>query len=236
MPIPWIKDCKLCNDGICIKVESLKGEGHNEWKSCNIMHEEAAKEYPELAEEFSARRILDRYRYHMGLGNSKKWHSILNSNSPHWWTPKEYIDSVREVMGAIDLDPASCKEANATVGAAKFYSETNDGLSRPWHDRIFLNPPYGKLGPPFIEKFLSEYGSSFPEGILLVNSRATDAGWFQPLFEGVICFTDHRIDFDGPNEKETHSTHGSCFVYFGPNEEKFAQVFSKHGNIVKRWP
>ena len=93
-----------------------------------------------------------------------------------------------------------------------------------------------KPGQKVIEKFLTEIQSSFPEGILLVNSRATDAEWFQPCFNGTLCFTDHRIDFDSPDEKPTSSTHGSVFVYFGPNEEQFAKVFSRFGNIVKRWP
>ena len=97
----------------------------------------------------------------------------------------------------------------------------------------------GEAGPEFIEKFLHDFGSTFHEGIILVNSRATDADWFQPLFEGIICFTDHRIDFNSPHEKATSSTHGSCFVYLGKNQKKFAEVFSQFGaneppNIIER--
>ena len=97
-----------------------------------------------------------------------------------------------------------------------------------------MNPPYGRAGPQFIEKLYHELGSTVEEAIVLVNSRATDAAWFQPMFEGTICFTDHRIDFNSPEEKQTSSTHGSCFVYFGPNKDKFAKIFSKFGNVVKR--
>jgi len=165
----------------------------------------------------------------------QKWTALLDSDSPDWWTPKKYIDAAHEVMGGIDLDPASCAEANKTVRAKKFYSRQDNGLDRSWQGRIFLNPPYGKECAEFIEKFFNDYGSSFQEGIILVNSRATDADWFQPLFEGVVCFTDHRIDFDSPGEKTTSSTHGSCFVYFGPNEEKFAEIFSSFGSVVKKW-
>src|SRR3990170_4877703 len=30
---------------------------------------------------------------------------------------------------------------------------------------------------------------------------ATDSDWFQPCFNGMICFTDHRIDFDSPDRR-----------------------------------
>jgi len=164
------------------------------------------------------------------------WEALLLSGSKEWYTPKEYIDSVYEVLSEIDLDPASCKEANRTVKAKKFYSKEDDALSCSWIGKIFLNPPYGNDGPPFVEKLIQEIkAGNVIEAILLVNSRATDAEWYQPLYNGLICFTDHRIDFDSPDEKNTSSTHGSCFIYFGPNEKKFADSFSKHGSILKRF-
>jgi hypothetical protein len=180
-------------------------------------------------EKISYSRFLDGAR-------SGTWGPVLDSKDIEWWTPTVYIEAVHETMGGIDLDPASCPKANETVRASAFYTAKDDGAAQPWQGRVFLNPPYGKAGAALIEKFLSEALSSFPEGILLVNSRATDADWFQPCFNGVVCFTDHRIDFDSPEEKPTSSTHGSCFIYFGPNEKRFADVFSRFGNIVKRWP
>ena len=164
------------------------------------------------------------------------WEAVLLSGSKEWFTPKEYIESIRQVLGEIDLNPASCKQANQTIKAKKFYSMEDDGLSHLWHGKVFLNPPYGNDGPPFVEKLIEEIkAGNVTEAILLVNSRATDAEWFQPLYDGIICFTDHRIDFDSPIEKNTSSTHGSCFIYFGQNERKFAQSFIEHGTILKRF-
>jgi len=187
---------------------------------------EKQKYIKEYAEPM-ATKALERYLKTM---------TVLLSGSTEWWTPKKYIDAVHKVMGDIDLDPASCKEANKTVCAKKYYTIEDNGLRKKWEGRIFLNPPYGNTAMEFIEKFFNDYGSSFHEGIILVNSRATDAGWFQPMFEGVVCFSDHRIDFESPDNKITSSTHGSCFIYFGPNEKIFAEVFNEFGNIIKRWP
>jgi hypothetical protein len=42
-------------------------------------------------------------------------HQLLNSSeSAEWFTPPCYIEAAREVLGAIDLDPASCEAANRT--------------------------------------------------------------------------------------------------------------------------
>ena len=165
-------------------------------------------------------------------------HSILSSESYEWWTPAKYIEAVWKVMGQIDLDPASCEAANETVRATKYFGLKDDGLKFPWKGKVFLNPPYGAAGPAFVNKMIEGLrNENITEAILLVNSRATDAEWFQPLFDGILCFTDHRIDFDMPGleGKKNLSTHGSCFVYFGPRPEKFATVFAAFGNVVRRY-
>ncbi|MCI0443016.1 phage N-6-adenine-methyltransferase [bacterium] len=164
------------------------------------------------------------------------WQSVLLSQTSDWYTPAEYINSVKKVLKQIDLDPASCEQANNIIQAKQIYTKENNGLDHSWRGKIFLNPPYGKDGPPFVEKLNNEFREgNVTEFILLVNSRATDAEWFQPLFDFLICFTDHRIDFDSPNEKANSSTHGSCFIYAGNNEKSFAREFSKHGTVLRKY-
>src|SRR5271154_4331972 len=61
------------------------------------------------------------------------------------YTPAEVITAARFTLGAIDLDPASCAQANEeVVRADKFFSQEEDGLALPWFGRIWLNPPGGK--------------------------------------------------------------------------------------------
>src|SRR5262249_14864109 len=63
----------------------------------------------------------------------------FNSNwDVEWYTPKKYIEAVRDVLGGIDLDPASCERANEVVKAAKFYTATQNGLNEPWQGRVWL--------------------------------------------------------------------------------------------------
>ena len=50
----------------------------------------------------------------------------FSSKSNEWYTPSRYIEAVRETLGFIDLDPASCLEANNLIKAKRFFSLEND--------------------------------------------------------------------------------------------------------------
>jgi ParB family chromosome partitioning protein len=163
--------------------------------------------------------------------------NIQQSESNEWYTPAHYIEAARATLGDIDLDPASNEIANQTVKATMFYTVDDDGLAHPWIGRVFLNPPYGRMAASFIERMATEYADgNVTAGIVLVNAHCTDTSWFQCLWEGVLCFTDHRIDFYRPGDVgENKSTHGSVFVYFGPSPERFAEEFEVFGAIVQRF-
>lgn len=163
--------------------------------------------------------------------------AMTSSESDEWYTPKEYIAAARKVIGEIDLDPASCKEANKVVKAEKIFTIEDDGLSKPWKGRIWLNPPYGKSGPKFVAKLVQEFEhGSVSEALLLVNSHCTDAKWFRPLGNYLLCFTNHRTQFWTPDKEEVGgSTHGSVIVYFGKNESTFFEHFSEFGMVLHKW-
>jgi phage N-6-adenine-methyltransferase len=163
---------------------------------------------------------------------------IISSESNEWYTPAKYIDSARKVMGGIDLDPASCIKGNEGVKAAQFFTKEDDGLSKDWCGRVWMNPPYGGLTAKFVTKLVEEFDKgTVTEAVLLINANGTDTKWFQHLWDHLVVFTHHRIDFiKGDGGEKTGSTHGSAFVYMGPNTEAFNQEFSQYGAVVKRLP
>ena len=59
-----------------------------------------------------------------------------------WYTPPPVVAAARPVMGGIDLDPASCAEANRVVRADTFWTATDSPLARDWFGRVWLNPPF----------------------------------------------------------------------------------------------
>lgn len=163
-----------------------------------------------------------------------------------WYTPTKYIEAAREVLGTIDLDPASCELANQIVKATRYYTREQNGLLQPWSGRVWLNPPYARTermtahATSFIRLFLDKLFTSYSAGdvtsaIALVTTEV-NARWFHSCWQYPICFPDHRIHFIVP-EKRPHGDYkqmfGSCFVYLGMNETLFTEVFSRFGYIVK---
>ena len=170
-------------------------------------------------------------------GTGKTTRELLSqSDQNDWRTPRKFLDAAREVMGGIDLDPATSKEANETVDATLIYTEDDDGLQQPWKGRVWLNPPYGGNARLFIERLMREYEvGNVTAACTLVNSHPTETKWFQQLFDHAICFVAGRIDFGGPSRAvSTTSTHGSAVAYLGKDREKFAKVFSQFGSVVVR--
>lgn len=158
----------------------------------------------------------------------KKPHVAFNSGNNEWYTPKEIIEAAREVMGEIDLDPASSELANQIVRAEKFYTINSDGLTKDWHGRIWLNPPYAR---GMVEKFIDKLiDSEFEQAIVLVNN-ATDTKWFSRLADSanVIVFPRGRVKFSTPDGSKGSPLQGQAIVYIGDNGVKFREVFEKFG-------
>jgi ParB family chromosome partitioning protein len=159
-----------------------------------------------------------------------------------WYTPARYIKAAREVMGGIDLDPASCALANERIRAARYYTQEDNGLSQEWYGRVWLNPPYGKqAGKPssslqseFIAKLLQEWRHGNIEQAILLSTADLDEKWFQPLWNFPLCIAYPAIVFDRLGLPADKHIMGSCFTYLGPNESKFIEVFSLLGIIVRR--
>ena len=73
-------------------------------------------------------------------------------------------------LGAFDLDPCAAI-VNPTHICGNYYTEKDDGLSQPWHGRVFMNPPYSNAAP-WIKRH-AEHGN----GISLVPSTTESVFW-----------------------------------------------------------
>jgi len=163
----------------------------------------------------------------------KKIRGTQGTGQNEWYTPKEFIDGVKEVFGSIDLDPASSDIANASIQADKFFTQDDDGLSKEWFGNVWLNPPYSQ---PEISQFIEKLIDSLEvinQAILLTHNY-TDTKWFHKAQSrcSAICFTKGRVGFLSPEGQKAAPTQGQAFFYFGKNKEKFAEVFKKFGFVM----
>lgn len=93
-----------------------------------------------------------------GIGGHQR---AYQGRTDEWLTPPEII----EALGPFDTDPCSpIKRPWPT--AERHYTVDDDGLSKPWVGRVWLNPPYGPETGKWLQK-LAEHG----DGIALIFAR-----------------------------------------------------------------
>lgn len=148
-----------------------------------------------------------------------------------FYTHPDFIEAARDALGGIDLDPASCTEANGVVGATRFYSFHENGLLHDWYGKVWLNPPYGNWGE-WAPKTLREWRSGRIEAMcLLSTTRVITAQSFHTLVDeaSAVFIARGRFRFWGPKAKEPDEGH--VIFYFGPNPSQFADAFRHLGTV-----
>ncbi|MFC4700950.1 DNA N-6-adenine-methyltransferase [Glaciecola siphonariae] len=165
----------------------------------------------------------------------------LGRDSDSWFTPRKYIDLVKQTLGDIDLDPFSSKQANELIQAKRFFDEKSDAFKQVWFEdsgRVFMNPPYSRqLINASIDIFVEHWkNGKISEAIVLVNN-ATETKWFQQLLleSTAICLVNKRIAFENRDGKHVSgNTRGQVFLYFGKKTQKFNKTFGRIGAVLKR--
>lgn len=149
--------------------------------------------------------------------------------SVEWYTPKWIFD---ELGLSFDLDPSSPFDFNTFVPAQTKYTIFDDGLSREWFGRVWLNPPYGP-DTSFWMRRLIDHGN----GIALVFSR-TDAEWCQQAMRAssAMLFLSGRIAFV-PGHENAHKADragaGTVFFAFGNECADALQKMASRGYYIR---
>jgi hypothetical protein len=157
------------------------------------------------------------------------------------YTPAQYIELVRQVFGGeIDLDVASCEQAQKTVQANRFFIISDNALKQDWYGKVFSNPPYSHPDIAlFTDKLLHEIANKHVTSAIMLTNNSTDTAWFQKAAAAAtaICFTRGRIRFiscDGTNPYTP--VQGQAFFYFGNDLPAFMRHFEPVGFVVLPYP
>jgi hypothetical protein len=126
-----------------------------------------------------------------------------------WLTPPEIVQS----LGPFDLDPCS-PVVRPWPTAAMHFTVEDDGLSRVWRGRVWLNPPYGREAAKWLDK-LAAHG----DGVALIFARTETEMFFSSVWPkaDAVFFFDHRLIFHHVTGEPADNNGGapSCLVAYG---------------------
>lgn len=184
-----------------------------------------------------------------------------SSKSNEHYTPLDYVEAAREVMGKIDLDPATTAIVNRdNVKARAFITEDIDGLAQQWNGNVFLNPPGGVVrtgkrprsrSAIWWAKLVEEYElgnvtQAIFVGFTLEIIRTSQSESPLSVIHFPCCFPKDRICFlhevEGSDELAVGNDpgHANVITFLPPRDddfetaeaiERFQKVFSKFGIV-----
>jgi len=162
-------------------------------------------------------------------------HVARATGENEWYTPKEYIDAARSVLGDIDLDPASSDEANVVVQARTYYTIEDNGLAQDWAGRVWMNPPYAAdLVGQFATKLVRHFRKGEVTAALVLVNNATETTWFQHMAKRAraVCFPTRRVRFWGPGGVVGAPLQGQAVLYFGDKLAAFEVAYRPFGLVL----
>jgi len=160
---------------------------------------------------------------------------VSSGGSPDWFTPPEIIEAARTAMGGIDLDPCSDPIPQRWIRATIAYTAADDGLSRRWAGRVWMNPPYAAgLVDRFVDHLLD---SEDVTAAVVLTNNATETRWGQRLLAAAnaFCLVAGRVRYWADASGPAHSPlQGQMIVGIGIEPNTFGDAFGEMGVIAWR--
>lgn len=149
----------------------------------------------------------------MVSARSLSGHQSAVSLSVDWITPRWILDR----LGDFDLDP--CASMTQPWNTARdSFTMRDDGLSREWSGRVYLNPPFGRESQPWIER-MADHGS----GIAMLPARTETRMWFERVWgtAEAVCFLRGRPHFCRPDGSTAPFNSGApiALIAYSPHDD-----------------
>jgi hypothetical protein len=146
-----------------------------------------------------------------------------------WLTPPDILAA----MGAFDLDPCAAPEPRPWATAAQHYTRADDGLTKPWAGRVWLNPPYG--GPAIIGPWMRRM-AAHNHGTALIFARTETTMFHRCVWEAAsgVLFLEGRLFFHRPDGTRADGNAGapSCLVAYGREDADLLALKPVKGHYV----
>jgi hypothetical protein len=149
-----------------------------------------------------------------------------------WLTPPEIIEALGGPQ-SFDLDP--CAPINRPWDTAKqHYTIVDNGLLKPWHGRLWFNPPYG--GPNIVGPWMRRM-ANHGIGTALIFARTETELFFETVWKQAtaILFLRGRLYFHHSNGTKASANAGapSCLVAYGNSDSKILQNCRIPGQFIQ---
>lgn len=136
-------------------------------------------------------------------------HQSPTMGTDEWLTPPEIMAK----LGAFDLDP--CSPINRPWDTARrHFNVTDDGLSRDWFGRVWMNPPFGREATRWMKK-MADHGN----GIALIPARTETAMFYESVWTraDAVLFLKGRPHFHRVDGSRASFNSGApiCLVAYG---------------------
>jgi hypothetical protein len=143
-----------------------------------------------------------------GIGGHHRPH---RGQTDEWLTPPEVLRS----LGEFDLDPCS-PDNRPWPTAREHFTADDDGLSRRWFGRVWLNPPYGPETGRWLKR-LARHGN----GVALIFARTETEMFFDSVWSKAsgLLFLRGRLHFHRPDGSRAEANAGGPSVLVGYGEE-----------------
>lgn len=169
----------------------------------------------------------------LGVDQRKGMDVHFSSDTDEWYTPDEIIARVERALGTINIDP--CADLGRSIPATTHYTKEDDGLSKEWNGRVFMNPPYSKIGK-WVEKLIKEYEEKRTTAAVVLVPARTDTEWYAELKEFPRCYIRGCVKFgDASGNARNSAPFPSVAFYLGTDTEAFVRAFENRGQVFVEW-
>lgn len=153
-------------------------------------------------------------------------HQSAAMGKDEWLTPPSIIAA----LGSFDLDPCS-PIVRPWATAAQHFTALDDGLSKPWHGRVWCNPPYGANVARWLAR-LADHGN----GIALIFARTETACWVEEVWAkaDAVLFIAGRLHFHHVDGTRAAANSGapSALVAYGIKNAEILRACDIAGQFV----
>lgn len=135
-------------------------------------------------------------------------HQSAKARTEDWLTPPRVIEALGGA-NSFDLDPCA-SDNQPWPTAIACYTRADNGLLKPWHGRIWLNPPYTANVIPMWLQRLAEHG----QGTSLIFARTETDAFFRHVWERAhaVLFLRGRLNFHYPDGRRSSANSGAPSV------------------------